>query len=154
MKNFIRHFLVQFVSILACLAIVGAVMIFVRPRLGKHGGARGRAAEAAPAAREAGVNVELEEFTVNLADTDQARFLKIKIVVVVPGQEAARKIEEFKPQIRHAIIMTLTRQYFHALQSPEGKEQLKDQIKKHANETLEPSGIALGDVLFTDFVMQ
>ena len=155
MKNFIKHFFVQFVAILACLAVVGGVMLFVRPRLGKGA----KHAEAASVVKEAPVAVELEEFTVNLADTDQARFLKVTVVLEIPGEggghkAAGPKVEEFKPQIRHAIIMTLTRQYFHALQSPEGKEQLREQIKEQADEALNDAGITVEGVLFTEFVMQ
>jgi len=153
MKNFIKHFFIQFISILACLAIVGAVLLVVKPRLG-GGGHSGHAAEAAATAAETPVTVELDEFTVNLADTDRPRYLKITVVLEVPGEEAAHKMEEFKPQVQDAIISTLTRQYYHALQSPEGKDQLKEQIKDQTDEVLSGAGIAVVQVLFTHFVMQ
>jgi flagellar FliL protein len=153
MKNFIKHFFIQFISILACLAIVGTVLLVVKPRLG-GGGHGGHEAKAASEVKETPVTVELDEFTVNLADTERARYLKITVVLEVPGEEAAHRIEHFKPQIQDAIISTLTRQYYHALQSPEGKAQLKEQLKDQTDDVLSGAGIAIVQVLFTHFVMQ
>ena len=150
MRNFIRHFFIQFVSILVCLAIVGVALLVVRPRLGGHG----REAEAAPVVKETPVTVELDEFTVNLADSDRGRYLKITLVLEVPDAGAGRKVEEFKPQIQDAIISTLTGQYYHALQSPQGKAQLKAQLKEQTEKVLQGAGVSVRDVLFVQFVMQ
>jgi flagellar basal body-associated protein FliL len=150
MKNFIRHFFIQFVSILACLAIIAAVLLVVKPRLGKKGG---QPAEAA-AAKEPLVTLPLEEFTVNLADTDRGHYLKITVVLELPGKDAAKKIQEFKPQVQDAVVATLTRQYYRALQSPGGKDQLKKQLKERINVALRDAGVEVRNVLFIEFVMQ
>jgi flagellar basal body-associated protein FliL len=150
MKNFMKHFFIQFVSIRASLANVGAVLLVVKPRLG---GGHGRAAEAA-VVKEVPVTVPLEEFTVNLADANGEHYLKITVVLQVPGKEAAKKVEEFKPAIRDAIISTLTRQYYPALQSSRGKVQLKQQLKEETDAVLHDAGITVVGVLFTQFVMQ
>jgi flagellar basal body-associated protein FliL len=150
MKNFMKHFFIQFVSILACLAIVGAVLLVVKPRLGRGT----HAAEAAPAVKEPPVTVPLEEFTVNLADTNRGHYLKISLALEVPGEEAAKKVAEYKPQINDAVITTLTRQYYDTLQSPEGKTRLKQQLKEQTDAVLRKAGVAVVNVLFTQFVMQ
>lgn len=99
------------------------------------------------------VMVPLNEFLVNLADSDGEHFLRTQIVLSVkgkPGNEALIKGSD--PKVRDAIIGIMTRQRFNQLQTPQGKQVLKVSIEKAVNQVLEKDIVT--DVYFTSFAMQ
>lgn len=98
---------------------------------------------------------KLDEFIVNLADGDEARYLKVNIVLEVSGRverggEDTPNPEEIKA--RDAIITVLTRKTYRELLSDEGKTSLKAQLKDQLNTVL--SGFEVKNIYFTSFAMQ
>ncbi|MCE5314755.1 MAG: flagellar basal body-associated FliL family protein [Armatimonadota bacterium] len=99
----------------------------------------------------------LGDFVVNLADTDQVRYLKTTIVLEVEGGAPAAKGGEggeggADVRIRDAVIQVLSSKTFAQLSEPDGKEKLKKDIITAVNERLE-EGKAV-EVFFNEFAMQ
>lgn len=117
-----------------------------------HGGENGGEASGEEGA---GALVALDTFTVNLADADAPRFLRTNVQLVIDATEEDAKhlVEEKVPVVRAraAVLELLTQQTSHVVNTPEGKAELKKQIKK-ATATLLHHRVT--DVLFSDFVIQ
>jgi len=140
----------KMILIIAVLAVVGigaTGMLVVKPRL-----AGGKGAQAKPKAPPC--NLSLEDFTVNLADIDRPRDLNTTIAVAFETDAEIEQAKKVEPQIRYAVIMTLTRQYFNDLLTWQGKERLKGQLAQAINRALKPVGMKAQDVVFTAFVME
>jgi flagellar FliL protein len=151
MKRIFKQFTVHFISTAVCLVVLGAAFLFLRPQLG----ARHKPAAPPPPAEADYATMELEEFTVNLADTDRARYIKVKVALEVTDEKVAAEIEKkHLPRVRDAIIMTLSRQYFTVLTTADGKEALKRQLTKAVNEAIPAGSGKVVDILFTSLVMQ
>ena len=128
---------------------VGATgMLVVKPRLAGKGGKAKSEPKPPP------YNLALEDFTVNLADIDRPRYLKATLAVAFESEAEIEEARQVEPQIRHAVIMTMTRQYFNELLTWQGKRRLKGQLKEAVNGVLEPMGMEAQDVVFTAFVME
>lgn len=97
----------------------------------------------------------MDPFTVNLADKESPRFLRITIGLVVDDKEV---IEELKKdslkqaRLRSTMLELLAQQTAEHLTSPEGKNELKHAIAERATDALKP--LKVTDVLFSDFVVQ
>jgi flagellar FliL protein len=84
--------------------------------------------------------VDLEQFTVNLAEKEQDRYMQIKFSLeVVPG-EAEATIKEMMPALRSEILLVLGSRQASDLVSREGKETLARDIVTAANKSLEHTG--------------
>jgi len=103
----------------------------------------------------AGGLVPLDTFTVNLADTDAPRFLRTNVQLVIDAtEEEVKHLEEEKVPVvraRAAVLELLTQQTSQVINTPEGKAELKSQIKKSTAKLLHHK---VTDVLFSDFVIQ
>jgi flagellar FliL protein len=133
---------------LALVALGGGTMMLVRARLA----GQPKAAEAKPA--EPPHNLVLDDFTVNLADMSEPRYLKTTVAITFAADTEVEEAKQAEPQIRDAVIMTLTRQYFRDLLTWQGKRRLRADLKKAINGTLGPLGLQAEDVVFTAFVME
>jgi flagellar FliL protein len=97
----------------------------------------------------------LDPFTVNLADKDSPRFLRLTVALVLNEKEP---IEELKKdalkqaRLRSQLLELLTQQEAEHLNSVAGKNELKKAIAERAGEILKP--LKVTDVLFSDFVVQ
>ncbi|MCE5198767.1 MAG: flagellar basal body-associated FliL family protein [Armatimonadota bacterium] len=97
----------------------------------------------------------LGEFVVNLADTNQVRYLKTIIVIDVEGavkSEGGEKEASADPKLRDAVIEVLSSKCFSDLNQPGGKEKLKKDIITAVNKRLEEAKAV--DVYFSEFAMQ
>jgi flagellar protein FliL len=97
----------------------------------------------------------LEPFTVNLADKDAPRFLRITMSLVIENKddiEELRKDTLKQARLRSVLLELLTQQLAEHLTSPEGKNELKHAIAERATDALKP--LKVTDVLFADFVVQ
>jgi flagellar protein FliL len=97
----------------------------------------------------------LDPFTVNLADKEANRFLRITMSLVIEDGEAIedlRKNAVKVARLRSELLELLTQQTADHLNSPEGKTELKHTIAQRASTTLQP--LKVTDVLFADFVVQ
>jgi len=96
---------------------------------------------------------KLEEFVVNLRDANEARYLKVNIVLGVEGKvEAGEGGNPDEPKVRDTIISVLTAKSYDDLESPAGKEHLKAELKSALNAELEQNKVA--NIYFTSFAMQ
>jgi len=97
----------------------------------------------------------LEPFVVNLADADAARYLRIKISLMVDDKAKAKELSEneaLQLKVRDVILQSLTAKTSHDLINEEGKNKLRQEIReKIAMYFQEPK---LVDVMFTEFVIQ
>ena len=99
--------------------------------------------------------VPLEPFVVNLADSDTARYLRVKISLMVDDKSKLKEVEEnqaLQLKVRDVILQTLTRKTSHDLINDEGKKKLRKEIQDEVGPFFkEPK---LNDVMFTEFVIQ
>jgi flagellar FliL protein len=97
----------------------------------------------------------LEPFVVNLADSDAARYLRIKINLLVDDKSKVAQITFNQPlqlKLRDVILESLTTKTSQDLINEEGKKKLRREIQdKLALYFREPK---LVDVMFTEFVIQ
>jgi len=99
--------------------------------------------------------VPLEPFVVNLADSDAARYLRVKISLMVDDKSKVKEIEEnqaLQLKVRDIILQTLTRKTSQDLINDDGKKKLRKEIQDEVGPFFkEPK---LNDVMFTEFVIQ
>ena len=97
----------------------------------------------------------LEPFVVNLADTDAARYLRIKITLMVDDKTKTKELQEnqaLQLKVRDVILQILTAKTSKDLISENGKNKLRQELhEKVALYFREPK---LVDVMFTEFVIQ
>jgi flagellar protein FliL len=96
---------------------------------------------------------KLEEFVVNLRDANESRYLKVNMVLEVEGKlEGGEGGNPDEPKARDTIISVLTSKSFDDLESPQGKDHLKAELKSALNAELEKTKVA--NIYFTSFAMQ
>jgi flagellar FliL protein len=103
---------------------------------------------------ESGV-LALEQFTVNLADEEASRFLRVTVHLVIDKGDEVKEIEEDKlklMRVRSSVLELLTMQKSARVTTTEGKTELKHAIAARTSDILKP--IKVIDVLFSDFVVQ
>ena len=104
---------------------------------------------------EKGAVIPLEPFVVNLADTDAARYLRIKISLMVDDKKKLKEATEnqaLQLKVRDVILQTLTGKTAADLINEEGKNRLRQDIQAKVTPYFkEPK---LVDVMFTEFVIQ
>ena len=99
--------------------------------------------------------VDLEQFTVNLAEKEQDRYMQIKFSLEVAG-EAEATIKEMMPALRSEILLVLGSRQASDLVSREGKETLAKDIVTAANKSLEHTGAdhSVAAVRITQLIVQ
>jgi flagellar FliL protein len=95
-------------------------------------------------------------FTVSFPDSEVAQYLQFNLDVAVQEKGAEEAIKIHGPAIRNGLVMLLSGQHAQDLQSREGKERLRIQIRDEIRDTLsrltgKPSVV---EVFFTSFLMQ
>ena len=99
--------------------------------------------------------VPLEPFVVNLADADVARYLRIKISLMVDDKSKVKEVEEnqaLQLKVRDVILQTLTKKTSQDLMHDEGKKKLRKEIQDEVGPFFKAP--KLNDVMFTEFVIQ
>lgn len=94
----------------------------------------------------------MEPFLVNLADTEQPRYLKVRIDVESDKQKVDEEYAKRLPQLRDAILTILSNKTYQEIFDSEGKKKLKDEIISKVNQLL--STFKVKSIYFTDFVVQ
>jgi len=123
---------------------------------GGHGG-EGLAAEPADAhgaveGLSLGPTLSFEPFIVNLADDDGGRYLKASMEVEFYGPEMPDAARALMPQIRDSLLTLLTSKSFGEIRTPEGKQELREEIIARLNQSLK--GDVVKAVYFTEFIIQ
>lgn len=101
---------------------------------------------------------KMEEFTVNLSDNGQSRYLQVNMVLEVEGGKAnggghgGESSDPEEAKARDTIIVVLTKRRYSELLSEDGKKMLKEDIKESLNEVLAERKVH--EIYFTSFAMQ
>jgi flagellar FliL protein len=99
--------------------------------------------------------VPLEPFVVNLADSEAARYLRIKVSLMIDDKAKLGAVTEnqaLQLKVRDVILSSLTNKTSHELINEDGKNKLRHEIQeKVAVYFRDPK---LVDVMFTEFVIQ
>lgn len=101
--------------------------------------------------RSAGMVLPLPPVTVNLADPNGRRYLKLGMEVEV-NSDVAKELKAQNARIRDAIIMLLAGKTYGEISSPDGKVLLKAEIAARLNQILGAQRVVR--VYLTDFVVQ
>lgn len=137
------------------IAVVVLALAGVGYKFMTRAAAAPKSAEEAEAAGERSL-IALDPFVVNLADDGGTHFLRASIQLIIDASEKdALALQEKKVEImplRSAVLELLSQQHSASLVTPEGKDALKDAIKKRAGEVLHKFKVK--DVLFSEFVVQ
>ena len=99
--------------------------------------------------------IPLEPFVVNLADTDAARYLRIKISLMVDDKTKLKDVAEnqaLQLKVRDVILQSLTAKRSQELINAEGKNNLRHEIQEKV--AMYFRAPKLVDVMFTEFVIQ
>lgn len=134
-------------------ALVGALFFF--GVIGSKGGGEGDAppkVEIQTPKKEARPTVPLKEFIVNLADTEQARYLKAVVELEVANEEIKEACEKNMAAIRNSLVELLTSKTHAQVRDIKGKTRLRQEVIVRLNEILGTNGIT--QVYFTDFIVQ
>lgn len=140
--------------------VLGGVGAFLalshkKPAEGEEG-AEGAAAEEEEGGKEEGLAelpgavLPLEVFIVNLQV--KGSFLKSNIQLEFADPEPPLGIDNDVPKIRDKIIRIVSSKSAQELLSPDGKEQLRNEIKEGVNEVLGSEDVV--QVYFTEFIIQ
>lgn len=100
--------------------------------------------------------VDLDPFTVNLAEKDQDRYMQIKFSLEVASSEAEATIKDMMPALRSEILLVLGSRQAADLGSRGGKETLAKDIVDAANKSLEHTSAehAVSAVRITQLIIQ
>jgi len=104
------------------------------------------------AERNPGILIDLDNITVNLADTDDSRFLRVKIKLGVETEEDKIKVESFQTQTKDLIITLLSSKSFSDVRTAQGKFALKEELAYRINSMVGERMVK--NVYFSDFVAQ
>lgn len=97
----------------------------------------------------------LEDLTVNLP-SGPARFLRVSLIVATPNPAVITALDKHMPMLRNDILAILAAQQFEVLNTPEGKDTLREALRQKLVQLLarasEPADVR--DVLFNELIMQ
>lgn len=96
------------------------------------------------------------EFVTNFSVRGRQRFVKMDMTLMLRDGQVLPAVELHRPALRNAIVMLMRGQVYDELQTPEGKELLRQHILTAIQEVLQTEiGLpGVEQVLFTNFVMQ
>ena len=99
--------------------------------------------------------IPLEPFVVNLADADAARYLRIKITLMVDDKGRVKEVAEnqaLQLKVRDVILESLTAKRSQDLINAEGKNKLRHELQEKVGVYFRAPKLV--DVMFTEFVIQ
>lgn len=98
---------------------------------------------------------KLESLTVNLSP-GPVRFLRVSLTITTPNQAVITAVDKHMPMLRNDILTVLAAQEFAMLNTPAGKDTLRESLRQTLVRLLarssEPADIR--DVLFNELIMQ
>lgn len=100
---------------------------------------------------ERGTIMMLDDITVNLRASRGGRYLRVSIALEVENDAVLAEIESRKPEIRDVVITSVSGRRVDQLISVEGKEQLKEELKRRIDAKLQEGSVL--KVYFSDFVV-
>jgi flagellar basal body-associated protein FliL len=139
-------------AVLVVLAVGSVVWWLVVPKIKRNSNSGSSAGT---------VVLPLESFTVNLADPEEGRFLRVTMALGVEGKlPPITKNESKEPEagavsmatIRDSILTVLAQYKSDELLTPEGKNKLKQDLLAALNRDVAPLGAR--EIYFTEFLVQ
>ncbi|MGE4234021.1 MAG: flagellar basal body-associated FliL family protein [Bacteriovoracia bacterium] len=116
---------------------------------GEHGEKKGGGEDLA----DSGKILPLDPFTVNLASNvgSTPRYIRLNVSIELEKGAQEKEFDVKRPRVRDTIINLLNSKKASELSSVDGREQLKDEIKKTVNSFMLQSKVK--DVYFTNFAI-
>lgn len=114
----------------------------------------GALADAIPDDEEVKKVIEVQPFIVNLADAEQARYLRMTVSLGVGGEGGEKEKPDtvFLTKVRNAMLAVLSEKTSEEILTVEGKAKLRKELLKAAQASAaEPEIIA---IYITDFIVQ
>jgi len=108
--------------------------------------------EAEDDANAAPIPLDIDNLTINLADTDRERYLRVKITLYCRSEEAKAKISTHMLEIKDLLLSAISGKKFSEIRTPQGKYELKADLTERINRIV--GGHPVKKLLFTDFVSQ
>jgi flagellar FliL protein len=130
-----KKLLLIIVAAVAVIVIGGGAALFL---LLRQGGDDHKEAKAEPA--KAPIFVNLEPFTVNLQPENGEQYLQVVATLKIKDKGAEERIKTYMPEMRHRILLLLSGKKPSEIGTPEGREQLADQIRDDVNHVLGDAG--------------
>ncbi len=99
--------------------------------------------------------IELQPFIVNLADSDQARYLRLNVSIGIGGEgegESEKPDQLFTTRVRSALLAVLSTKTSEEVLSVQGKAKLRKELLKAAQEASEEPRVEA--IYITDFIIQ
>lgn len=95
-------------------------------------------------------------FVINFHAGRKQRFMQVYVSVKAQSDEALAQVEQHAPVIRNNLNIVFAKQDFESLQTPEGKEEMRQAATQTVQDVLAKygNGSTIDEVLFTNFVMQ
>ncbi|MFK5892727.1 MAG: flagellar basal body-associated FliL family protein [Pseudomonadota bacterium] len=95
-------------------------------------------------------------FVMNFEGKSKAKYMQIALVSMSRSQKSVDTLKKHMPAVRNELTFLLGGQKYVEMITPEGKEQLRNEIVESINNILKINGAGAGikNVFFTSFVMQ
>jgi flagellar protein FliL len=143
------------VGAVVLVAVLGGTAFLALPYIKGNRGdkAKGKGEQAVAKKEEIKATLPLEPFLVNLADPDEARFVKTTFqLALAEAMEKEGEGSAAVPAMRDSIITLLSSKTSDQILTPQGKEKLREEIKSRINKI--SSKIKVVEVYIVDFVVQ
>jgi len=99
-----------------------------------------------------GALASLDPFIANLSDEGGNRYLKATFQLEFLGKSVPETFNSRAPQIRDTLLTLLSSKSFDEIRTPEGKQELREEIIKRVNQALDRDQVKA--VYFTEFIVQ
>ena len=95
-------------------------------------------------------------FVLNFEGKSKAKYMQVGLVSMSRSQKAVDTIKKHMPAIRNELTFLLSGQKYVEMVTPEGKEQVREEIIETINSVIKQHGAGSGvqKIYFTSFVMQ
>ncbi|MBV8047823.1 MAG: flagellar basal body-associated FliL family protein [Paludibacterium sp.] len=144
------------VVVLLLVVLIGGVggvgYLFISGHL--FGGGQSQAAAQPKKSDVPPVFSKLDTFVVNLSGQTGA-LLQVDMQCELSDADAQKRLTDYMPKVRSAVILLLSAKTVEELGTPEGKLKLKNQVKQVINGAMDSGGDEpVKSVLFTSFIIQ
>ncbi|SEI45881.1 flagellar FliL protein [Allopseudospirillum japonicum] len=82
------------------------------------------------------------------------RFMQVRLAVKAQSDDALEAVKRHLPRVLNDLNMLFSSQEFKTLQTPQGKEELRQAATQVVQNVVQQEQVSIDEVLFTDFVMQ
>jgi len=119
---------------------------------GEGEGADGEAEGGEVTKPDFGIPVKVGTFTINLADQDSPRYLKVVVQAAVSSERTKEEVQHREPQMRDITISYLSSLTLSDTKGARAKEDIRESLRKRMNNMLQTGEVE--DIFFTEFVTQ